>query len=81
MVERICPSGHKLDEAKFFTYVDLKIPDIDDAIIFDCPGGKRGHKFTLRKAVRSGMFTAEEAAKLRESGTQTRARALQSTLK
>lgn len=57
-----CPSGHKLNPAKFICIVDTKITDIDDAVIFTCPGGKRGHTFTLRKAVASGMFTIEQAA-------------------
>lgn len=67
-----CPSGHKLDETAFSSYVDMKVPDIDDAVIFNCPGGKRGHTFTLRKAVNSRMFNIEEAAKIRESGIKTR---------
>ena len=70
--ERTCPSGHKLTVADFHSYVDLKKPELDDAITFSCPGGKRGHSFTLRKAVAGGMFNIEEAAKIRAMGEQHR---------
>jgi len=71
--ERTCPSGHKLLVTDFHSYVDLKKPEMDDAITFTCPGGKRGHSFTLRKAVASGMFNIEEAAKIRITGQRTKA--------
>lgn len=71
--ERTCPSGHKLPVTDFHSYVDLKEPELDDAITFECPGGKRGHSFTLRKAVASGMFNIEEAAKIRTMGQRTKA--------
>jgi hypothetical protein len=63
--ERTCPSGHKLPVEQFKAYVDLTIKDIDEEIKLDCPGGKRGHTFSLRKAIVSGMFNIEEAAKIR----------------
>jgi len=67
--QKTCPSGHTLPIAEFHSYVDLTVTgNNDDAVIFDCPGGKRGHQFTLRKAVAKKMFTAEEGAKIRESG-------------
>ena len=70
--ERTCPSGHTLPVADFHSYVDLKLPELDDAITFYCPGGKRGHSFTLRKAVAGGMFNTEEAAKIRKVGGEFR---------
>lgn len=68
MEERTCPSGHRLPVDQFHSYVKLDVDDYDDAIIFDCPSGKRGHTFTLRRAVASGMFNIEEAAKIRRMG-------------
>ena len=62
---RTCPSGHKHPIKQFTTYVDLAVEEADDAVIFTCPGGKRDHKFTLRKAVAGRMFNKEEAANIR----------------
>lgn len=64
--ERTCPSGHKLPVSEFHAYVDLNIKDINRAITFTCPDGEKGHIFNLQKAVTSGMFSAEEANKIRE---------------
>lgn len=63
-----CPSGHTADADKFHSTVDLTKSDIDDAITFECPGGKRGHSFSLKRAVKSGMFTEEEGARIRVQG-------------
>jgi len=63
-----CPSGHELTFDHFHSIVDLTKPDIMQAIIFTCDGGKRGHHFTLEKAVKSGMFTQEEAEKIKQMG-------------
>ena len=68
MEQRICPSGHIHTVDKFHSYVKLDVEDPDLAIVFDCPGGKREHQFTLRKAVAAGMFTIEEAARIRQTG-------------
>lgn len=73
MESRICPSGHIHSVDKFHSYVKLDVEDPDLAVIFDCPGGKRAHQFSLRKAVASGMFTIEEAAKIRVAGIAHRA--------
>lgn len=73
MEERTCPSGHKLPVDQFHSYLDLTKTNIDDAILFDCPGGKRGHTFTLVKAAAAGMFTPDEAAKIRSSAYQHKA--------
>lgn len=67
--EYTCPSGHKFPVEKFHSYVDTTIADLDNAVIFDCPGGKRGHSFSLRKAVGSGMFSIEEGMKIRQSAS------------
>ena len=72
MEERTCPSGHTLPVDQFRSYVELGVKDYDDAITFTCPGGKRGHTFTLRKAVAKGMFNTEEAAKIRRMGVAHR---------
>ena len=72
MEKRTCPNGHVLPVDQFHSYVKLDIEDCDDAIVFDCPGGKRGHTFTLRKAVASGMFNTEEAVKIRRMGVAHR---------
>ncbi len=72
MEERTCPSGHTLTVDKFQSVVALTVKEIDDAIVFSCPGGKRGHTFTLRKAETSGMFTAEEAERIRQGGIRHR---------
>lgn len=71
---RTCPSGHKLTVDKFHSTVYLTKEEIDDAIVFDCPGGKRGHTFTLRKAEVSGMFNIEEVEKIRQAGLAHRER-------
>lgn len=67
--ERVCPSGHRLPVGQFQSYIDLTKDltkeSLEDAILFDCPGGKRGHTFSLSRATASGMFTKEEAAKIR----------------
>ncbi len=60
-----CPSGHELSYDHFHSYVDLKEPDLMKAVTFSCDGGKRGHSFTLEKAVKFGMFTPEEADKIK----------------
>jgi len=67
-----CPSGHSVSVTDLKSYVKLDVEEPDDAVIFDCPGGKRGHQFTLRKAVASGMFNTEEAARIRRSGIKHR---------
>lgn len=72
MEKRTCPSGHTLLVTEFHSYVKLDEEDIDKAITFDCPVGKRGHTFNLRKAVASGMFNIEEAAKIRQMGENYR---------
>lgn len=72
--ELTCPSGHTLPPAEFRSYVDMTVEELDDAITFTCPGGKRGHTFSLRKAVAAKMFTIEEAARIRESGKQHKAK-------
>ena len=59
--KRTCPSGHTLIVSEFKSHLKLDVPDITDAVIFECPGGARGHQFTLRKAVGSGMFNIQEA--------------------
>ncbi len=64
-LEKTCPSGHKLTFDHFHSYVDVKEPDLMKAVTFYCDGGKRGHSFTLEKAVKSGMFTMEEAEKIK----------------
>jgi len=46
--------------------------DLNEGITFECPGGKRGHTFTLKKAVASGMFTEEDAARIRAGGVKYR---------
>ena len=60
-----CPSGHRLPASAFHSYARTK-PEFTgyDRVEFTCDGGKRGHSFTLTKAVQSGMFTTEEADKL-----------------
>lgn len=62
-----CPSGHEHKLAEYHSYVKLDVMGADQAIILTCPGGKREHQFTLAKAAQSGMFTAEQAEKLRIS--------------
>lgn len=69
-----CPSGHTEPVTSIHSYVDLKAPEIDDAITFECPGGKRGHTFTLRRALKAGTFNEEEAARIREGGKAHRAK-------
>jgi hypothetical protein len=69
-----CPSGHEVTPEQLHSTVDLNVRDIDDAVVFDCSGGKRGHTFTLRRAVQSGMFTEDQAAKIRAGAIQHRAR-------
>ena len=61
-----CPSGHEVTPDQIHAYVDLKEPDIEKAACFWCEGGKRGHKFTLEKAIKSGMFTAKQGQRIKE---------------
>jgi hypothetical protein len=68
MREFTCPSGHTFEDDKFHSTVDLTKTDIDDAITFECPGGKRGHSFSLKRAVKSGMFNEEEGARICAQG-------------
>ena len=70
--KRTCPSGHTLPVDQFRSYVDLEKEEVDDAITFSCPGGKRGHDFSLRRGIASGMFTEEEAEKLRRVALVTK---------
>lgn len=63
-----CPSGHTVKATDLHSTVILKEPDIEKAVVFDCPGGKRGHTFTLKKAKDAGMFTADEAAAIARGG-------------
>ena len=63
---KTCPGGHTLPLDHFHSCLDFEEPDLMEAITFDCDGGKRGHKFTLQKAVDAGMFTTEEAEKIKE---------------
>jgi hypothetical protein len=55
---------------------DIEDPDI--AIIFTCPGGKQEHEFNLRKAVAAGMFSIEQAARIRQQGARHRQEFLES---
>lgn len=71
--EITCPSGHIVKIADIHSFVDLTKSDLDEAIIFECPGGKRGHTFTLRKAVAKKTFTIEEAARIRAEGGRKKA--------
>lgn len=67
-----CPSGHTVQATDLHSTVVLAEPDIDQAIVFECPGGKRGHSFTLKRAVAAGMFTEEEAERIRAGGRNHR---------
>jgi len=67
-----CPNGHELTPDHFHSYVDLKEPDLMKAVTFSCDGGKRGHKFTLAKAVKSGMFTPDQAEKIAQGAIHTK---------
>ena len=71
--EFTCPAGHTVQATELHSYVSLTEANLDDGITFECPGGKRGHSFTLRKAVAKGMFTEEEAANIRAGGERYRA--------
>ncbi len=70
--EFTCPSGHTVQATELHSYVSLTVSDLDEGITFECPGGKRGHTFTLKKAVASGMFMEEEAANIRAGGERYR---------
>ena len=58
-----CPSGHSIHAAQLKSHFDLS-KKVEEAIIFDCPGGKRGHSFDIYQAVGARIFTIEEAWKL-----------------
>lgn len=68
--ELTCPSGHTVKVEELSSYVKLNEAELDDAITFSCAGGKRGHNFSLRKAVACGMFNIEQAARIRASGAK-----------
>jgi len=63
--ELTCPKGHKYPVKDFHSYIKDR-DNLDDGIVFDCPGGKQGHTFTLRKAVASGMFSIADAKRIQE---------------
>ena len=68
-----CPSGHDVKVADLHSTVKLETGiEIEDAILFSCPGGKRGHSFTLRQAVASGMFTQDQAGRISLGGLKHR---------
>lgn len=67
-----CPSGHLLSFDHFHSTVKLDEPDIMKAVVFTCDGGKRGHEFTLEKAVAKGMFTKEQGDKIASQGKEHR---------
>jgi hypothetical protein len=69
-----CPSGHTVKATDLHSYVKLVEKNIFEAVTFSCPGGKRGHEFTLKKAVAAGMFNQEEADRIAESGRQHQAK-------
>jgi len=66
--EYTCPSGHTHNMNDFQAFVDLNAPKDkpDERVVFNCPGGKREHHFTLSKAIESKMLTAEQAEKVRK---------------
>ena len=70
--KRTCPSGHTLIVSEFKAIINLGVEDITDAVVFSCPGGARGHQFTLRKAVGSGMFNLDEANKIANTAYRER---------
>jgi len=63
-LEITCPSGHSVKSVDVHSTVKLVERDIYEAVVFECPGGKRGHSFTLKKGIEKGTFTAAEAAKI-----------------
>lgn len=68
--EFTCPSGHRLPVEQFHSYVDLTKQG-DEAVLFACPGGKRGHQFNLAKAAASGMFSSQELIDIRALAADT----------
>ncbi len=70
--EYTCPSGHTHNMNDFQAFVDVNAPadKPDERIVFNCPGGKREHHFTLAKAIESKMLTAEQADKVRKAALQ-----------
>ena len=75
----ICPRGHVLRPDQLKSTVDLTVDDIDKAVIFTCQTGdwvidkgKNWHDFTLKRAIKAGMFTAEQAARIRAGAEEHR---------
>ena len=64
-----CPKGHTLPFSEFHATIKVDVPDIDDAVVFECPGGARGHHFTLRQAVVGKMFTPEQGKNIANSAS------------
>ena len=56
-----CPRGEEWPASGFKSFVNIKEEMTYDAITFTCPAG---HTFTLKRAVKTGMFTEEEAQKI-----------------
>lgn len=74
-----CPRGHVLTPDQLVSTVDLTMEDIDKAVIFTCQTGdwesdkgKDWHDFTLKRAIKSGMFTAEQASNIRATAEEHR---------
>lgn len=57
-----CPLGHTYAADEFHMYVDMNVAELENSVTFFCPHGQHGHGFGLRRAVASGMITAEQAA-------------------
>lgn len=66
-----CPRGHVLNEDEITCTIDLTVDDIDKAIIFTCPKDNY-HDFTLKRALKTKMFSEEQAAKIRVSAEEHR---------
>lgn len=73
-----CPKGHTHPAGDFHSYVNLKVEDANEAVVFTCPGGKREHNFTLGQAIKSGMLTEEQGEKIRVSSFRARMKAEES---
>lgn len=70
---RTCPSGHILPEVSFQSFISLNAQTDEKLVTFHCPGGKRGHGFTLGKARDSEMFTQAEYDRLLQHAKRERA--------
>ena len=66
-----CPRGHVITEDQLHCTADLTLDDIDKATIFTCDMDNM-HSFTLKRAIKTKMFTGDHIERLRKQADDHR---------